>query len=166
VRVKTRLNWYVPEGIKVIGQIGVNSLCPRHKPLFVHMRNELPTLALYLMPPTSWVKEKRWVLIASFFLAFIGYSELYRELGHLFLRFFIPKRSGWTAGEEDGRQSLPWAIPRTNLIYTFSVILYVIARGETECYFLLHLTRVKYVLEISRLTVLLEINTIASLLFI
>ena len=41
-----------------------------------------------------------------------------------------------------------------------------IARGKAECYLLLNLTRVKFVLEISRLTVLLKINTIGCLLFI
>ena len=41
-----------------------------------------------------------------------------------------------------------------------------IARGEAECYLLLNLTLVMFVLEISRLTVLLKINSIASVLFI
>jgi len=43
-----RLNWYVPEAIKVIGQI---ALCPRH--ITVHAWNvemKLPTFSFYLMP--------------------------------------------------------------------------------------------------------------------
>jgi len=47
------LNWYVPEAIKIIGQI---ALCPRHMPRIVHVQNlqmQLPTLASISCPKTK-----------------------------------------------------------------------------------------------------------------
>ena len=84
------------------------------------------------------------------------------------------KNAGWHLGENfpgcQRNQHVVYVIARVGVKFgiNFTSVRLSgnkIARGEAECYLLLNLTRVKFVLEISRLTMPLKINTIASLLF-